>query len=472
MVYPQTDDTVNDGEPPFQWTLVDGACGYRVQIATNPAFSPDSVVIDHQTGCTLSSTLPTKGALDFEKVGARYVMDSTSNRGGQPALEGNITQFVPTTALPDGDYYWRVKAFYTDATATTTETSWSQTGHFAIKTEYASDFTDTVPLPTDLSSDPKVIGTNFLFAVILVLLFYIAATLFNSTVKENYETIHGWLTRPFRRFLKPNAEGTHRSHKGVGRFLLEGFGVVVITSILSCFLDPHFTDGIAGLTLFIAITIAIAIVTFFYEGIQILFSKYFFRVPAVLKIHPIAMMLAVVFVIISRVVHFSPGLIFGFVGACVPLLASRRLNKRQDGISILTSTVLLAIICCIAFFARTPVADAIAAHDSFGWELLNMTLTAIFVTGLEGLVFTLLPLMFVDGERLAKWNKWLWLVTFTIVVFLFYYIIINRDGGIVDAIGDIKVRMMFVITGVVLVLSVAIWLGFGLRHKLRGGRED
>ena len=63
------------------------------------------------------------------------------------------------------------------------------------------------------------------------------------------------------------------------------------------------------------------------------------------------------------------------------------------------------------------------------------------------------------------------MAVFTVVVFLFYYIIINKDGEIVDAMGDIKVQMMFVITGVFLVLSVAVWLFFGLRHKRKAGKE-
>ena len=353
-----------------------------------------------------------------------------------------------------------------DGTATFELTHFSAYSLMFRNTQYTSAFKDSIPLPRDLSSDPTVIGTNLLFALLLVLLFYIASTLFNSTLKENYETIHGWLTRPFKRSSKPHTDGAHRSHKGVGRFLLEGFGVVFITALLSCFLDPHFTDGSIGLILFIGITVAISLLTFFYEGIQILLSKYRFRVPAVLKIHPIAMLLAVVFVIISRAVHFYPGLIFGFVGACVPLLTSRRLNTRQDGISILLSSLSLAIICCIAFFVRAPVEDAIAAHNSFGLELVSMILAAIFAIGLEGLLFNLLPLTFVDGERLAKWNKAAWLVTFTIVVFLFYHIIINRNMQFEDAIGDLKVQMMFVITIVFLVLSVIVWLAFRLRHRI------
>jgi hypothetical protein len=411
-------------------------------------------------------------SFDFNPDGAEFA----------PSIEITIS-FDPAT-VPEGKTV--ALAFYNETegkwefvsgtnngngTATFELTHFSAYSLMSISTQYPSDFANSVPLVGELSSNPKVIGTDLLFALILVLLFYIAATLFNSTLRENYETIHGWMVRPFKRFSKSHNDSKRRARKSVGRFLLEGFGAVFITALLYCFLDSYFTRGISGLMLFIAIAVALSIVTFFYEGVQILFSKYRFGVPATLKIHPIALVLAVVFVIISRAVHFHPGLIFGFVGACVPLVASRHLNKRQYGLSILSSTVLLTVVCILAFLLRTPVSEAMAGHESFGWVLLDMILAAIFVIGLEGLVFALLPLMFVDGERLAKWKKWAWLAVFTIVVFLYYYIIINKDGGLVDAIGDMKVQMMFVITGVFFVLSVVVWLFFGLWHKMRTGKE-
>ena len=332
--------------------------------------------------------------------------------------------------------------------------------------KYPSSFVDSIPLVGDLSTNPKVIGTNLLFALLLVLMFYIAATLFNSALRENYAAIEGWMARPFKRLAKPKGDSEDPARKNnTGKLLLEGFLAVLVTALLYCFLDPYFTHGMSGLLLFAAMTIAIGIVTFFYEGVQILLSKYRFGVPAKFKLHPIALVLGLVFVLISRAVHFHPGLIFGFVGACVPLLATRHLDTRKHGILILVSTVTLTIACILTFLLRTPLHDAMAGHESVGWSLLDMILAAIFIIGLEGLVFTLIPLMFVDGERLVKWHKWIWITVFTIVVFLFYYIIINKDGEIVDAMGDIKVQMMFVITGVFLVLSIGVWLFLGMRHK-------
>ena len=482
---------MSSGTPLFQWTGVEGTSEYRIQIATDPDFT--NIVIDQELSSSLTRGSAThaadavasdpvqSGSLScialaeltsgIAKVGAWFDNGDSSTAQAIAVSEGDVPHFEPAANLSDGDYYWHVKAYHLDASQQAAETGWSRMGHFTISTQYPSDFANTVPLAGELSSNPKVIGTNLLFALILVLMFYIAATLFNSALRENYETIHGWLVRPLKRFAKPNVDSEHHVQKSMGRFLLEGFGAVAVTALLYCFLDPYFTQGLSGVALFIALAIALAVVTFFYEGVQILFSKYRFGVPAAFKIHPIALVLAVVFVLISRAVHFHPGLILGFVGACVPLLASRHLNKRQHGVSILCSAVLLAVVCILAFFLRTPVSEAMAGHESFGWALLDMILAAVFIIGLEGLLFALIPLMFVDGERLAKWNKWVWLTVFTVVVFLFYYIIINKDGEIVDAMGDIKVQMMFVITGVFFVLSVAVWLFFRLRHKRSAVKE-
>ncbi|MFC2023050.1 hypothetical protein ACFLTL_02745, partial [Chloroflexota bacterium] len=76
-------------------------------------------------------------------------------------------------------------------------------------------FVESVPLPDQISTDPGVIGTNFLFALLTVIVFYIASSIFNNTIRENYSIIKKWTSRiliPFKplRGSSANEETTGR----------------------------------------------------------------------------------------------------------------------------------------------------------------------------------------------------------------------------------------------------------------------
>ncbi|MCK5641028.1 MAG: hypothetical protein KAJ19_09535, partial [Gammaproteobacteria bacterium] len=324
-------------------------------------------------------------------------------------------------------------------------------------------FTGSVPLPSEVSTDPEVIGTNALFALIFVLITYFAATLFNSTIRDNYETIQGWLGfigRPISNVISrlPSIE------MRVSRYL-KVLGSVAIFALIYSFLDPYFTNGIGGLALFISLALAIGIVTYTYEGIQVLVSGHPFRIPAGVKILPIGIVVAVVFVIFSRAIDFHPGLIYGFIGAYASLSAVRRLSERQQAITILLGALFLIVIAFCAFFLRMLIADPASAGGNFWLSLADGILVGVFVIGLEGLLFTLVPLTFMDGAKVTAWKRWVWLVVFALVAFLFYHVIINEHGGLAEAAGDMEVVMMFGLMGFFLMLSGVTWLYFQWRQK-------
>ena len=334
-------------------------------------------------------------------------------------------------------------------------------------------FADLVPLPDEVSTDPEVIGTSALLALIFVLVFYFAATLFNGTIRDNLEIIQGGLhriLRPLRSIGRPirnRMSGLPRIKRINlrGTRYLTGLGTVAICVLIYCFLEPYFYHGLRGLALFISLAIAIGIATYGYEGVQVLLSRRSFRVPARVKIFTIGIAMAVVFVIFSRAFDFHPGLIYGFLGVYVSLSAVRRLNERQQGITILLAALFLIVIVVFAFFLRAFIPDVSSNGGNFWLSLADGILVGVFVVGLEGLLFALVPLTFMDGAKVTAWNRWVWLGLFTLVAFLFYHIIINEHGGLDEVVGDMEVVMMWGLMGFFLILSGGTWLYFRLRHK-------
>jgi hypothetical protein len=84
----------------------------------------------------------------------------------------------------------------------------------------------------------------------------------------------------------------------------------------------------------------------------------------------------------------------------------------------------------------------------------------LFVSGLQGLFFQLIPLDFLDGKKLYEWNRPLWLLTALSTGFLFWEVLINDDQNSLDAAGATSTLVALGVVAASLVLSIALWLFF------------
>ncbi len=80
-----------------------------------------------------------------------------------------------------------------------------------------------------------------------------------------------------------------------------------------------------------------------------------------------------------------------------------------------------------AWFLAMPVTNAVEAGSSW-LKVLQGICVGTFVVGLEGLVFGLIPLNFMDGGTLFRWNKWVWAGVFGIAMFLFWHVLLNKNS--------------------------------------------
>ena len=337
----------------------------------------------------------------------------------------------------------------------------------------------SIPRLKDVPTAPATIGTDIGLGLATVLVFYLAATVFNSTLKENYEIIQDWLGRASARlrFRRTSASKTIKDRragiKPMIKVFLEAAAVAAICAAIYVFLDPYFKNSLRGSALFLSLFIGIIIVTLAYEGTQVFWSARRFRVPAAIKIYWIAIVVAAICVAFSRAINFHPGLIYGFVGAYAALSISRdkRLDKGQQAMTILAGTIVILAVAVSAFFLREFVINRWGG-ESFGRILAEDILVAAIAIGLEGLVFALaIPVAFMDGGKLRSRNFWEWLVVACIIAFVFYWIIINKDGKIQEAASNMKFIAMYVLMGLSLTISWGMWLFFWVfrlrRKRLR-----
>jgi hypothetical protein len=177
--------------------------------------------------------------------------------------------------------------------------------------------------------------------------------------------------------------------------------------------------------------------------------------------------IAVACVVISRVAGFQPGYLYGmlagFAFATVPSDDERGRVTARSCIWILGAAV-------AAWLLRTPL-DSLADRGTLGplGLVADAVLAAVFVAGVESLVFALVPLRFLAGEPLLRWNRRRWLLLFGAGTFLFVHVLLNPRSGYLatsDATPLASILALFAVFGGA---SVAFWAYFRYRPAPAAG---
>lgn len=338
-------------------------------------------------------------------------------------------------------------------------------------------FVASVPLPTQVSRDPEVIGTNAAMALFFAVLFGSVSTVFNSTLKENHACVSGWcapITRVARRardalFGQHSGEGTSGGLTAIAnkiplKKVWQPLAIIVLSALIYGFLDPAFGFTLNGLGLLVSLAIAIGVTTFAYEGLQALLSRKRFGVPASMRLFPAAIAIAIACVVVSRVMAFHPGYVFGIVGG-LAFATTVEPDQKSYGRMVLMSAGVLLVVSLAAWFAAVPVAAAVERTGGFLLTTVQAALISIFVMGLEALLFGLLPIGFMDGEKVMRWSKTAWVAAFGAVAFAFWHVLLNPSSKYLDSFRQKNVRMMFILLAAYGLVTLVMYLYF--RSRIR-----
>ncbi len=321
--------------------------------------------------------------------------------------------------------------------------------------------------PDEISGEAKVIGTNVALAGATLILILLTATVFNQTVQENSEDIERFLSRlfaPFRGFLGVFGKGwdtINGERPGVGAFL-GPLAVLGLAGLIYGFAEPGFGFNNKSLVLFLSLVLGVGAVTYTYSGGQALLTRHGFGLSAGVKLFPIGIVVAIVCVLLSRLENFQPGIIYGFIASFV-VLAETGLDRRQLGHSVFYPGLALLALCIAAWLLVMPFRDL--SQDSGSWlaGVPEGVAAAVFVGGLEGLFFNMIPLRFMDGHKLWGWNKLGWLAMAAVTAFLFWHVLLNKQQAYFSALQETTPATAVVLLGICLSATVGVWLYFRLR---------
>lgn len=301
-----------------------------------------------------------------------------------------------------------------------------------------------------------------LLTAVLGLLIVFPAAIFNSTYEENRDRIDRALRRSRRR---DPAEPQSRPRR-LGVFLV----CALIGALLGGLLDPDFgasTPSYALVTgIFAALLVAVALVAaagWLFRTLRHHPHEWYLRAV------PGALVVAVLCVAVSRLTQFEPGYLFGVLGGAV---FAGALERRTAGRAELVTLVAVLVLALGAWVASEQVVDrANAADASFGILALDALLACLFIGGIEGLLFSLVPLRFLPGHRVRQWGWIPWLVLTAVVTFVFVHVLLTPQAGYLGRSTQATATVTVVLFAAFGLASLLFWAWFRFRPDpaLAGG---
>lgn len=344
------------------------------------------------------------------------------------------------------------------------------TGASADRTEPAGANVLTGALPTiaDVVANPVALGIAGASALILMAFVVFPAELLNNTLASRYGALFGGLFggagRGRGRWVERVTEWLRRSP------LPSAAGVIAIASLIFCFADPGFGFDLASLRLFLACFIALVVVSIVATFIAGRYLGIRWRLRSILEVQPLGLVLAVVGIIVSRLLDFTPGIIIGLV---VGLALTGRIDGadadgRDQARAVATFSVTVLVLSVLSWAGYSVLLDALAgAPNGFVDALALDTLAAIPAEGLGALPVGLLPLRGLDGAEVWGHTKLGWAVLYGVSLTLFWLVIVADNGNWGDMGGSLTVWGAVLIAFTVLAVGVYLYFRFSDRQAER-----
>ena len=306
--------------------------------------------------------------------------------------------------------------------------------------------------PRAVSSDPRLVFKNGLAALLVALLIVFPSNLFNSTLAENYSEVTGWAA-PLRQVLRPLGRLSQQAPAWVRVGAFVGAGALIAGN-----LDPGFGLNGESLALFLGLLLALAFGALVSGRLAAFWVRWRHGIGHRVRVYPAGLLAAGLGVVVSRAVHFVPGYLYGVLSG--PELGVD-LELEQEGPALTFAFAGTFAISLLAWVAWIPVKDI-----ARGWlpvEVLKVALPAVFLAGIEGMVFGLVPLRYQPGEKLRRWNWGVWVAVLVVSLFTLFHVVLQPNT-------TSSPTPLLVVLGLFLAfgaVSVAFWGYFRFRRPRR-----
>jgi hypothetical protein len=326
----------------------------------------------------------------------------------------------------------------------------------------------TLRSPSEVSLAPIDLARSAGLALLFVVLVAFPGQLFNSTLQENYDEVAGWFG--FLRRLRRKRTVTTSSPRAGGPSPLILVLVVTLTAFLASLLDASFGLSRVGLELLLANLGAIAITTFAIGGATAYALASLHRISGRFRVYRGGVVVALASVALSRLTAAKPGYMYGVMVAYDSEEAAALPRHHQGRVTGIAYAVLLAL-SLLVWLLWTPIKpaaiDALIREPNAPTTVMLVTISAaistFFVTGIGSLLFGLLPLRFLDGEKLRSWRQVIWAGFFALGTLVYVHVVLSSAANAPNPDREYgRAIALFLLFGVA---STAFWAYFRFRPE-------
>jgi hypothetical protein len=205
---------------------------------------------------------------------------------------------------------------------------------------------------------------------------------------------------------------------------------VVATAVILGFSDPAFGFNGASVRLLIGMLISVAIINIGINLLVLRVAKQEYGDSGFIRPMPGALLIVALSVLVSRLADISPGFLFGIV---MGVAYARELKLVQEAkLALLGAafTIAAGILAWLGFSALRS-----AGGSGFWYQLTLETLVAITLEAVGTMIIAMLPLTFLDGKTIFRWNRWAWAGIYLVTVLVFVIIVmpISNNWGAMTA---------------------------------------
>ena len=201
---------------------------------------------------------------------------------------------------------------------------------------------------------------------------------------------------------------------------------VAVAALISSFLSPHLGFDATSLATYLGFVIALAVVLISFEVPALLEHRRVTGELGRLRVLPWALIIAALFVLISRLSALQPGYLWGVVLGVVFLRTDTSADEGREQAAGALWTLMVAVL---AWLALGAVRGSTGTDGSFLATAAETALAAITVSGLEAVAFGLMPFRFMPGVAIYRWNRLVWGALLFASLFGFFHILIGPTSG-------------------------------------------
>ena len=201
---------------------------------------------------------------------------------------------------------------------------------------------------------------------------------------------------------------------------------IAAAALISSFLSPNLGLSEESLATYVGFLVALVVVLVSFEVPAILEHRRVTGEVGRLRVLPWALIVAALFVLVSRLAALQPGYLWGVVLGVVFMRTDTSADEGREQAAGAAWTLIVAVV---AWLALGSVRASGGSDSTFVNVATQTALAAIVVSALEAVAFGMMPFRFMPGVAIYRWNRLIWAVLFGASLFAFFHLLIGPTSG-------------------------------------------